>query len=176
MPALALPALPAVTIAALSSAERLTMLGLLALQGGQCRTTPPATPALDGGRPAAANLDQYNQYIGRSAGSGQCVALVQAVDPSVGTTRTWAPGAPVEGNTGLTPGTVIATFDGSGRYANATDGSSHAAVYLGQDEHGVRVLDQWSGSPAAIRTIPWTNPGGAAANTGRAFRIVTAAA
>ena len=114
----------------------------------------------------------YERYVGRSAGSGQCVALVQAAHPDVGLTRTWAPGAPVRGDTGLTPGTVIATFDGSGRYANATDGTSHAAIYLGQDERGIQVLDQWAGSPAAVRTIPWSNPGGTAVNTGGNYRVV----
>ena len=116
----------------------------------------------------------YRHLIGRSAGSGQCVALVYAASPGIGSTGCWACGEPVRGNTSLRPGTVIATFDRCGRYANATDGSSHAAIYLGQNEQGIQVLDQWSGSPAAVRTIRWTNPGGTAANTGTAFRVVRA--
>ncbi|MBV8914112.1 MAG: BPSL0067 family protein, partial [Acetobacteraceae bacterium] len=78
----------------------------------------------------------------------------------------------VQGNTSLQPGTVIATFNKASRYANALDGSSHAAIYLGQNTTGVQVLDQWAGSRAAVRTIPWHNPGGAAANTGSAFHVV----
>lgn len=117
----------------------------------------------------------YERFIGRSAGSGQCVALVQAAQPDLGLTRGWAAGAPVRGDTGLAPGTVIATFDGSGRYANATDGTSHAAIYLGQDERGIRVLDQWAGSAAAVRTIPWSNPGGTAVNTAGNYRVVVRA-
>jgi hypothetical protein len=70
---------------------------------------------------------------------------------------------------------VIATFNASNRYANARDGSSHAAVYLGQNASGVQVLDQWAGSPAAVRVIPWHNPSGVAANTGSAFRVVRTA-
>lgn len=128
---------------------------------GQASTTA-------GGSVAAA----YRHYIGRSAGSGQCVALVHAANPGIGSTACWACGEPVRGNTSLRPGTVIATFDRCGRYANATDGSSHAAIYLGQNEQGIQVLDQWSGSPAAIRTIRWMNPGGTPANTGTAFRVV----
>jgi hypothetical protein len=116
----------------------------------------------------------YRHYIGRVAGSGQCVALVYAATPGIGSTTCWACGEPVQGNTSLQPGTVIATFDRCGRYANATDGSSHAAIYLGQDERGIQVLDQWSGSPAAVRTIRWNNPGGTPANTGTAFRVVRA--
>lgn len=117
----------------------------------------------------------YARYIGRSAGSGQCVALVQAASPSIGPTRTWTCGAAVRGNTDLQPGTAIATFDSSARYANATDGSSHAAIYLGQNERGIQVMDQWAGSTAAVRTIPWSNLSGKAANTGSAFHVVHSA-
>ena len=114
----------------------------------------------------------YAQYIGQSVGSGQCVALVQAANPSIGPTRNWQCGVPVQGNTELRPGTIIATFDSSGCYANALDGSSHEAIYLGQNERGIQVMDQWAGNTAAARTLPWTNPSGAAANTGAAFHVV----
>ena len=50
----------------------------------------------------------------------------------------------VQGNIGLKPGTAIATFDGSGRYGNHTNGTSHAAIYLGQDANGIEVIDQWN--------------------------------
>ena len=114
----------------------------------------------------------YAKYIGRSVGSGQCVALVQAANPSIGPTRNWQCGVPVQGNTELRPGTIIATFDSSDRYANALDGSSHAAIYLGQNDRGIQVMDQWAGNTAAARTIPWTNPSGVVANTGTAFHVV----
>ena len=114
----------------------------------------------------------YARYIGRSVGSGQCVALVQAANPSIGPTRNWQSGVPVQGNTELRSGTIIATFDSSDRYANALDGRSHAAIYLGQNERGIQVMDQWAGNTATARTIPWTNPSGVVANTGTAFRVV----
>ena len=114
----------------------------------------------------------FAQYLGRSTGSGQCVALVQAANPGIGPTRNWKCGPPVRGNTDLRPGTAIATFNAADRYANATDGSSHAAIYLGQNERGIQVMDQWAGSAAAVRTIPWSNPNGVAANTGTAFHVV----
>ncbi len=129
---------------------------------------PPAA-TLSAPQPTSPDL---TGYIGRSVGSGQCVALVRAAQPSLGPSSTWSAGAPVQGNTALQPGTPIATFTPSSHYANALDGSSHAAIYLGQDAKGVQVLDQWSGSAAAVRTIPWNNPGAAAANTGAAFRVV----
>lgn len=112
----------------------------------------------------------YDQYLGESVGTGQCVALVQAADPGVGLTRTWTEGAVVQGDTGLTVGTPIATFDGSGQYANATDGSSHAAIYLGQNAQGMQVEDQWLGHAASVRTIPWS--GSSAANSAGAFHVI----
>ena len=114
----------------------------------------------------------FAQYLGRSTGSGQCVALVQAASPGIGPTRNWRCGPPVRGNTDLRPGAAIATFNAADHYANATDGSSHAAIYLGQNERGIQVMDQWAGNAAAVRTIPWNNPSGIAANTGTAFHVV----
>lgn len=121
---------------------------------------------------SAASTAQLGKFVGRSTGSGQCVALARAVQPNLGPTSSWRAGEKVEGNTTLQPGTVIATFNGANRYANATDGSSHAAVYLGQNAKGVQVLDQWVGKGAAVRTIPWHNHGSVAANTGAAFHVV----
>lgn len=113
----------------------------------------------------------YEKFVGQSVGSGQCVALVQQADSSVGLTATWTQGAQVQGNTDLAPGTAIATFDGSGKYANATDGSSHAAIYLGQDAAGnIQVEDQWLGHPASVRTIRAS--GSTQANSGSAFYVI----
>ncbi len=139
----------------------------------------PSAPSCDFGgataaAPSASSLD-LTGFLGRSVGSGQCVALVRAANPSLGPSSGWTPGASIQGNAGIAPGTPIATFDPADRYANATDGSSHAAIYLGQDAQGVTVLDQWAGSGAAVRTIPWNRPGATAANTGAAFRVVHAA-
>lgn len=124
---------------------------------------------------APAPSPQLSEFLGRSVGSGQCVALVRAALPSLGPSSTWTEGAAVQGNTSLAPGTPIATFGAASTYANATDGSSHAALYLGQDAQGLKVLDQWQGRAAAVRTIPWNHPGASAANTGSAFHVVQAA-
>jgi len=40
------------------------------------------------------------------------------------------------------PGTVIATFDAKGNYPTDAKGR-HAAIYLGHNSKGIRVLDQW---------------------------------
>jgi hypothetical protein len=113
-------------------------------------------------------------FVGRSAGTGQCVALVRATNPQLGSTAHWVRGAAVRGNAAIAPGTPIATFSRAGHYANATDGSSHAAIYLSQNETGVTVLDQWAGRAAAVRVILWSRPGAAAADTGAAFHVVDA--
>ena len=99
----------------------------------------------------------YSQYLGQPVGSGQCVALVQAADPAVGNTSTWVQGDSVQGNTSLATGTIIATFGPNGTYTSSLDGSSHAAIYLGQNAQGIQVEDQWVNQPAQIRTIPWSS-------------------
>lgn len=128
------------------------------------------SPSVGGGTGTGSVAQGWDSFVGQSVGSGQCVALVQAADPAVGLTRTWSQGGQVQGNTSLVPGTVIATFNSQGQYANALDGSSHAAIYLGQNAQGIQVLDQWAGSPAAYRTIRWS--GATAANTGSSFYVV----
>ncbi len=116
----------------------------------------------------------YSHYLGTAVGSGQCVALLQAADSSVGLTATWTKGAAVQGNTSLQPGTAIATFGSNGTYTNSLDGSSHAAIYLGQNASGIQVQDQWAGQVAHVRTIPWTNSYSAkAASNGSAFYVVS---
>ncbi|UXY09462.1 BPSL0067 family protein [Kosakonia sp. ML.JS2a] len=83
-------------------------------------------------------------YIGQSVGSGQCVAFTQKA-ANMPRTANWKRGALVKGNMNIAPGTAIATFDDNGQYGNHTDGRSHAAIYMGQDDTGIEVLDQWVG-------------------------------
>ncbi len=178
-----LPTGPRVPDAAAGSFAALTAASMAAASKGQAtpgsgafgqRTTATASggAAVKLGTAGGFVAADFAHYLGRSTGSGQCVALVQAASPGIGPTRNWKCGASVRGNTDLRPGTAIATFNSADRYANATDGSSHAAIYLGQNERGIQVMDQWAGSTAAVRTIPWTNPSGVAANTGTAFHVV----
>ena len=83
-------------------------------------------------------------YVGQSVGNGQCVAYTQKA-ANMPRAVAWKRGVLVKGNMTIAPGTAIATFDPDGRYGNHTDGSSHAAIYLGQDASGIKVLDQWVG-------------------------------
>jgi len=105
----------------------------------------------------------------KSVGNGECVALVQARNgANAPRTSEWKQGDKVQGNTSLKPGTVIATFDQNGRYTNSAQ--SHAAIYLGQDENGIRVIDQWNNRNPKTgdiesqqvpheRTLPFGRPG-----------------
>lgn len=121
------------------------------------------------------------QWIGHpQVGSGECVPLVQR---ATGAPRTaeWRQGEPVQGNLTLAPGTAIATFDSNGRYGNHTDGASHAAIYLGQSEEGIRVIDQWNErrngeivrrkSPDE-RIIRFDNPRGHLVDQGGSYYVV----
>jgi hypothetical protein len=82
--------------------------------------------------------DNPRQWIGHDfVGTGECAPLVEkatGAPPS----KDWRRGVPVRGNANIRPGTAIATFDNNGRYGG------HAAIYLGQDHHGLRVIDQWN--------------------------------
>jgi hypothetical protein len=94
------------------------------------------------------------QWIGQaSVGSGQCVPLVQKATGAP-LTKEWRRGALVRGNLALRPGTAIATFDENGHYGNHTDGRSHATIYLGQDERGIWVIDQWVERQSGIHRKP----------------------
>lgn len=85
--------------------------------------------------PEAAGLDGHDLV-----GTHQCVALVQAFTKAPRTSD-WKQGARVRGLLLLTRGTAIATFE-DGIYKSRPHGN-HAAFYLGQDQGGIWVVDQW---------------------------------
>jgi hypothetical protein len=114
-----------------------------------------------------------SNYQGQAVGSGQCVAFVQQA-AGAPLTSSWKRGALVKGNPTLSAGTAIATFSAAGLYTNSMDGSSHAAIYMGEDAAGLQVWDQWKGQPVHQRTIRFQN--GAAGvhpvNDGDAFYVI----
>ena len=84
----------------------------------------------------------FGKYV-NAASKAECVEFVhQATD--VPQMRPWERGV----NVGVSQpgdilrGTVIATFDETGRYPIDRLGT-HVAVYLGHDALHIRVLDQW---------------------------------
>ena len=83
-------------------------------------------------------------------------------------------GALARGNSTIQAGTAIATFGSEGTYTNSTDGTSHAAIYMGQNDAGLQVWDQWKGQPVHQRTIRFQGgaPGVHPVNDGDAFYVI----
>jgi hypothetical protein len=115
----------------------------------------------------AANPDQY---AGQVVGDGQCVAFVRTASGAPAT-ASWSQGAQAKGSA-IAAGTAIATFDPNGTYGNHTDGTSHAAIYIGQDAGGLQVWDQWVGQPVHQRTIAFRGGAGKPVNDGDAFYVI----
>ncbi|MBB5501370.1 BPSL0067 family protein [Paraburkholderia sp. MM5384-R2] len=116
--------------------------------------------------------DLINQ--GHLVGNGQCVTLVHAV-VKIPPSSLWKKGDRVQGNVLIHKGTVIATFDSNGRYGNHTNGTSHAAIYLGQTLAGITVIDQWNGhtkQPPHRRTIHFRRGKGSPVNDGSRYYVV----
>jgi hypothetical protein len=99
---------------------------------------------------------------------GQCVSYVKTVCPSLPATSYWKRGAAVKENKALLPGTVIATFNSSGKY------EGHAAIYVNQTSAGINVYDQWvtPPNPKAVgpRLLRWGARGNS--NNGDNFYVV----
>ena len=115
--------------------------------------------------------DDVNRHIDKVVDTGHCVRFVQVAANAPHTSK-WQEGPKVKGRTDIPVGAAIATFQ-DGKYWNKTDGSSHAAIYLGQNEKGIQVADQWKGQPVHERTIRFKDGVGAPHNDGDAFAIVT---
>jgi hypothetical protein len=117
--------------------------------------------------------DDLTAYEGRVVGDGHCVAFVRKAT-GLPSTAHWRRGPKVRA-ANLIRGTAIATFNHEGRYDNATDGTSHAAILLEDTTAGLMVLDQWVGHPVGPRTIRYQSGAQDAVNDGeRYFAIETA--
>jgi hypothetical protein len=104
------------------------------------------------------------------ADHGHCVGFLQVVGKLPHTSQ-WRRGAKVRG-VALAPGTCIATFGPDGRYENRTDGASHAAVLVGEEDVGLAVIDCWAGHPVARRILRWRDGSGDACNDGDQFYVI----
>lgn len=102
--------------------------------------------------------------LGILHGTGECVDLVK-VACGLGATSTWRAGLKVQGAglDSIASGTAIATFYNGG-YPESSDKKSprgefgrHAAIYLGHDANGIKVIDQWITHAASERTIRFNN-------------------
>lgn len=113
---------------------------------------------------------RYDHMRGQTHGTGHCVSLVCEL-AGLPQTSMWRRGDPVLGGN-FAEGTVIATFDRSGRYANATDGSSHAAILIAEVPGGLNVFDQWVGKVAGERIIRNKRGAGPSANDASRYYTV----
>ena len=112
--------------------------------------------------------------LNTSVGDGQCVAYVKKAAKTPASSR-WKEGEHVRG-ADLKRGTAIATCQ-DGEYKNATNGTSHAAIYLGQTNKGIQVHDQWvkeNGERYVVqpRTISFRGGTGRPANDGDAYSVI----
>jgi hypothetical protein len=109
-------------------------------------------------------------------GDTQCVELIfQAFPDASGTsTLSWREGTKItKSDLTIVSGTAIATFV-DGKYSQLGSPNQHAAVYLGQDQHGIQVLDQWKGKMDGVsaRTIYWKPIKPGLSNDGNAFSVI----
>jgi hypothetical protein len=116
-----------------------------------------------------------NAYMGQSVPNGQCVAYVKAAAGCPSTDQ-WASGKPARNNKDMSMGTAIATFQ-DGKYNNYTDGRSHAAIFLSQDDNGLVVHDQWKKRDGTFqvvheRTIAFRGGVGKPRNDGDAYSVI----
>lgn len=116
---------------------------------------------------------RHEHLSGQTIGTGHCVPFVREVTGAPHTSQ-WRRGAKVRGSD-LAPGTAIATFDSRGQYANATNGSSHAAVLIAIAADGILVADQWVGQPVHRRVIPYRGGSGPPVNDGDAYHAIEVA-
>lgn len=107
-------------------------------------------------------------YAGQQVGDGHCVSLIKLC-ANAPNTNFWRPGEKVQGRHQLAPGTVIATFKNK-RYPNRS--GYHAAIYIGQDEQGIWVWDQWLGMPVHQRLIRYRKDQASASNSAQDYRVV----
>jgi hypothetical protein len=108
--------------------------------------------------------------FGTVVDTGHCMRHVQVV-AGVTHSSTLRRGARVR-DSDVPPGTVIGTFNSAGRYANATDGSSHVAILLTKQPDGLLVVDAWQGQPVHERVIRYRGGEGQAVNDADRFYIV----
>jgi hypothetical protein len=90
-------------------------------------------------------------------GRNECVELVQELT-GVGATATWRRGDFIRDNLTIEPGTAIAIFSDEGTYGSSV--GRHAAIYVGQNEKGIQVIDQWNGQAPIERTLRFENAKG----------------
>ena len=110
-------------------------------------------------------------WIGRNQ---ECAALVQTNchrqpgNGQIGLTSSWRKGLHVKENCAKIPTlTAIATFLGPNGSYDEPNLHQHTAIFVKCETTGIRVWDQWNGTPIASRIISWG--GGSPQYTGNNF-------
>jgi len=112
-------------------------------------------------------------YISPMTQKTECVAFVQATNLAVPVSTAWTEGVRItKGVKAVAAGTAIATFVG-GKYPGPGK-DKHAAIYLGQDDLGIQVLDQWAKQGKVLkRTIRWVvDEGTKIQNDGTKYSVI----
>jgi YD repeat-containing protein len=115
----------------------------------------------------------------KCVGNGDCVPLVQTPieimgqsHPGLPHTSNWREGVRVRGNSSIERGTVIATFK-DGRYPpDVPLGHKHAAIYDGQTQEGIWVIDQYRPLTAIQRRLIKFDEARTPSNNGNRFSVV----
>lgn len=125
-------------------------------------------------------LVNASAYAGRSFPNGdgntECVEFIKQT-LAAPATAIWREGAKVTRLAAgekdpIAKGTAIATFV-NGRYPQHGSRGKHAAIYLGQNEHGIQVVDQWRKQGVVKpRTIYWHSKVADLSNNGNAFSVI----
>lgn len=117
---------------------------------------------------------ENSDVLKNANGKAECVELIKQKMGAPASSQ-WQEGTKITRGVDVAPGTAIATFI-DGHYPNNPTGQ-HAAIYLGQDSRGIKVLEQYkniNGMKMKIRVIPWipTKPGASLSNNGSAYSII----
>lgn len=103
-----------------------------------------------------------HSHIGHWLGINQeCVALVQSQchrhgNKPIGVTQSWHRGYHIKEHCSKIPHlTAIATFLGPNNHFDEPHLQQHAAIFVKCEHNGIRVYDQWNGTPIGYRLIPW---------------------
>ncbi|OTF82294.1 hypothetical protein BLA29_012359 [Euroglyphus maynei] len=104
-----------------------------------------------------------SKHVGHWIGRDQeCAALVQTNchrqpgNKEIGLTSSWRRGVHVKDNCSKIPAyTAIATFLGPNHRYDEPHLHQHTAIYVRCEKAGIRVYDQWNGTPIGFRIIPW---------------------
>jgi hypothetical protein len=138
----------------------------------------PARPVSEGGNilkaaPGKSLIESYQNFSYRNdKNNTECVTFIQQATGAP-VTKTWKQGQKIrKGDHSVPVGTVIATFV-DGHYSTLGRSNQHAAVYLGQDEQGIWVLNQHNGTKkVVVERIPWMPRSSGLSNDGKAFSVV----